>query len=184
MHCPLCASLQVRKKHAIGSGHAIYRCSRCQLEFLFPQLTDEDLKTLYAEDYYASWGLQGNKENESTRQMKLDTFHLRWKLIKQFCKTGKVLDVGCATGYFLELAQQEGFEAFGVEFSEYAAQKARQKFGTDNIFNGTLEQCEFTSNFFDVIAMSDLLEHVRDPASTILKAATLLKDNGVIMIMT
>jgi len=68
-------------------------------------------------------------------------------LIKQYRSTGKVLDIGCATGYFLEVAEEEGFEPFGVEYSAYAAEIAQNKFGVNNIFNGTLEQCNFPERY-------------------------------------
>jgi 2-polyprenyl-3-methyl-5-hydroxy-6-metoxy-1,4-benzoquinol methylase len=184
MQCPLCGSTSVRTKYSLDKEHSILFCSQCTLQYLSPQLSDEALQQLYSEKYYSSWGIKGQEENESTRQMKMATFSLRMNLIKQFRSSGKVLDIGCATGYFLEVAKEEGFEAYGVEYSAYAAQIAQNKFGVNNIFKGTLEQCNFPSKYFDVIAMSDLIEHVRDPIQTMSKAASLLKNDGVIMIMT
>jgi SAM-dependent methyltransferase len=159
-------------------------CRNCEIEFIFPQLNEDELKILYSENYYKSWGIAGNKENETTKEMKIATFELRLNLIQQFISTGKILDIGCATGYFLELASKKGFEPYGVEYSDYSASIAQNKFGQQNIFCGTLEQCHFQNNSFDVIAMSDLIEHVRNPIDTLTKASSLLKDNGVIMIMT
>lgn len=184
MHCPLCGATPVRIKYSIDTEHNIIYCSQCTVQFLSPQLSDEALQQLYSENYYSSWGIKGQEENDSTRQMKIATFSLRMDLIKQFRSGGKVLDIGCATGYFLELSTKEGFEPYGVEISAYAAQIAKSKFGAANIFVGTLEQCSFPNRYFDVIAMSDLIEHVRDPIQTLSKAASLLKDDGVILIMT
>jgi 2-polyprenyl-3-methyl-5-hydroxy-6-metoxy-1,4-benzoquinol methylase len=175
------------------------------VQFLSPQLSDAELGRLYSENYYAAWGIKGNAENETTRQMKMATFQLRLDTIRRFLRrpagmtisadpgrqpgpsasvaTSKILDVGCATGYFLELAQQQGFIPYGVEFSPYSAGIAKKKFGDDKIFEGTLEQ--FSANpSFQVIAMSDLIEHVRNPVATLTTAAQLLTDNGLIMIMT
>ena len=88
-----------------------------------------------------------------------------------------MLDVGCATGYFLEVAQRGGFDPYGVEFSEYAAGIAKEKFGKEKIFHGTLEQFHDATGrsgaaTFRAIAMSDLIEHVRIPSET-LTAATI-----------
>ena len=96
----------------------------------------------------------------------------------------RILDVGCATGYFLQLAAAEGFQPFGVEYSAYAAARARLLFGADAIFQGTLEQSTFPNASFAAIAMSDLLEHVRIPATTLTRAASLLTPGGVLLIMT
>lgn len=184
MNCPVCQSKKIKKKFNLTTEHQILSCLSCGLEFMFPQLNDEELKKLYSENYYQAWGIKGTEENDVTKAMKMATFQLRLNLIRKYISTGKVLDVGCATGYFLEVAKVNGFEPYGVEFSKYSAAIAKKKFGNTNVCLGTLEQCDFENKYFDVIAMSDLIEHVRIPAQTLSKAAALLKDDGVIMIMT
>lgn len=184
MNCTICQSKNVKTKFNLTSDHLVLWCLDCDVEFMFPQLNDDELLKLYSENYYQAWGIKGEEENETTKQMKIATFQLRLDLIKQFVRKGAVLDVGCATGYFLEAAKKIGFEPFGLEFSEFSSGIAKKKFGNANVFHGTLEQCDFTEKSFDVIAMSDLIEHVRVPVQTLTKAASLLKDDGVIMIMT
>jgi len=184
MDCIVCGSPQVEIKFDLMPERQILCCLKCGVEYLYPQLDDAELKKLYSENYYKAWGVQGTQENESTKQMKIATFELRLSLIRNYVTAGKVLDVGCATGYFLEAAKEKGFQPYGVEFSEYSSRIAKDKFGAENVFFGTLEQCSFPPKMFDVIAMSDLIEHVRIPAQTLSKAAELLKDDGVIMIMT
>jgi 2-polyprenyl-3-methyl-5-hydroxy-6-metoxy-1,4-benzoquinol methylase len=184
MNCSICASKQIEIKFNITPAWQVLHCNQCGVEFLFPQLNDEDLHKLYSENYYAAWGVQGTKENESTKQMKTATFLLRLSLIRKYVQHGKILDVGCATGYFLEAAQNMAFKPFGVELSDYSSRISKNKFGDETIFCGTLEQCTFPERMFNVIAMSDLIEHVRIPEKTLSRAAELLKDDGVIMIMT
>jgi 2-polyprenyl-3-methyl-5-hydroxy-6-metoxy-1,4-benzoquinol methylase len=184
MICTICESSSTNIKFTITGKHQLVSCNNCGIAFLHPQLSDMELKNLYTENYYKAWGISGDKENVTTKAMKMATFELRWKLIRQYASAGKILDVGCATGYFLELAKNKNFQPFGVEFSEYSANIAQKKFGEKNIFCGTLEQAPFAPNSFDAIAMSDLIEHVRNPIVTLSKAASLLKDDGIIMIMT
>ena len=184
MDCTICKSTEIEINFNLTEDRQILRCLNCGVEYLSPQLSDEQLKILYSENYYRAWGIQGEEENEITKEMKIATFQLRLNLIRQFVSSGKVLDVGCATGYFLEIAKTNNFEPHGVEFSEYSAAIAKKKFGDTNVFLGTLEQCNFENKSFDVIAMSDLIEHVRIPKQTLSKANELLKENGVIMIMT
>lgn len=184
MECPVCCSKQVEIKFNLTDEHQVLSCLACGVEFLFPQLSDEALKKLYSENYYQSWGIQDEQENESTKQMKIATFRLRLRLIKQFISSGKILDVGCATGYFLEAAKEENFQPYGVEFSEYSSALAKKKFGEQNIFCGTLEESNFAPQLFDAITMFDLIEHVRIPEQTLTKAAEMLKENGIIAIMT
>lgn len=184
MDCSICHSTQVEIKFNIDDKHQVLCCRNCGIEFLFPQLNDDDLEKLYTENYYHSWGIEDETENNVTQKMKMATFELRLNLIRQFVSCGKILDVGCATGYFLEVAKEKDFDPYGVEFSEFSASLAKKKFGANNVFCGILEQSPFEIKSFNVIAMSDLIEHVRIPAQTLSKAASLLKDNGVIMIMT
>lgn len=182
--CPLCGESRTRARFFVPGGGFLYRCRNCTVEFIHPQPDDEALKKLYSETYYAAWGLSGEQENESTRLMKRATFRLRLALIRRYISPGSILDVGCATGYFLQLAQEQGFLPFGVEFSAYAAARARLRFGPEAIFQGTLEESTFPKSSFAAIAMSDLLEHVRVPATTLKCAETLLNPDGVILIMT
>jgi len=168
----------------MGNERSMLRCAQCSTQFLFPQLSDEALQQLYAESYYAAWGLKGDADNEATRQMKLATFGRHLDRLAQLGKQGRLLDVGCATGYLLEASQARGWAPYGVEYAAWAAGIAQKKFGADAIFNGTLEQCPFPENFFDAIVMSDLIEHVRHPQETLLKASLLLKDEGLLLIVT
>ena len=184
MNCKVCGSEHRKLQNELFFERKIFSCKDCGVQYLDPQLNDEELKKLYAENYYHAWGVSGTSENQITRQMKRATFQLRMALIHQFVRFGKVLDVGCATGYFLEVAKEAGYEPFGVEFSNYSSQMAKRLFGDDSIFCGTLEQCDFPDLMFDVIAMSDFIEHVKDPIVTLTKASQLLKNDGVIMIMT
>lgn len=184
MECKVCGSGSITKRFSIFETRSICKCNGCMVEFLDPQLNDEELTKLYSETYYTPWGLAGSAENEALKRMKIATFNLRLDLVQTFVPKGKLLDVGCATGYLLEAAKEKGFDVYGVEFSEYSSQLAKQKFGNEKIHNGILETSPFATNFFDVITMFDLIEHVRIPQVVLEKAKSLLSDNGVIMIST
>jgi len=184
MVCPLCSSDSTQKRFSLTQENSIFCCKNCELEFLSPQLDDAVLKKLYSESYYTPWGLAGSSENEELKKMKIATFNLRLDLAKTIRSSGNLLDIGCATGYLLEAAKEKGFEPYGVEFSEYSASIANQKFGAERIFNGILEDSKFNSGFFDVISMFDLIEHVRIPQVILEKASSILNKDGVIIIST
>jgi 2-polyprenyl-3-methyl-5-hydroxy-6-metoxy-1,4-benzoquinol methylase len=181
MKCIICESEVIKIKDIKKN---IHHCLNCKTQFISPQPTDEQLDELYSENYYKSWGISGQSENEAVKRMKIDTFDLRLDLIQQYKRNGRILDVGCATGFFLEAAKSRYFDPYGVEFSSYSSEIAKNKFGDNHIFHGILEESNFPDKFFDVIAMSDLIEHVRDPREILKKAKNLLKDDGAIMIMT
>lgn len=159
----------------------LLKCS-CGLVFQSSIPSQEELESLYGESYYKSWGLDSDVD-EITRVMKRSTFRNRLSGIPDHLKKGRILDVGCATGYFLEEAQNIGLEPWGVEISPYSAAIARQKF-EDRIYEGTLETAGFPEGHFDVITLSDLLEHVTDPTLFLREVKRILAENGLLMIVT
>ena len=92
----------------------------------------------------------------------------------------KIIDVGCGVGYLLA-ALGEQWEKYGVEISEFAANKA-SKFG--EIYIGELEQQKFNSNYFDVVVVYHVIEHVKDPIGLIKEIHRILKDGGTLLLGT
>lgn len=183
--CPVCGGADFVPQHPIcaGSRYTLCRCASCTVEFTLPRPTLEDLKQIYAAAYYRSWGMEAG-ENDAVARMKKATFRLRLNDIAKLQPSGPVLDVGTASGFFLEEAQRAGYEPYGVELSDYSAALAAAKFGPERIHHGTLESCPFPEDFFAVIAMSDLLEHVIDPVDTLVRSRRLLREGGCICITT
>jgi 2-polyprenyl-3-methyl-5-hydroxy-6-metoxy-1,4-benzoquinol methylase len=183
--CPFCGWTDSRTlaRQVRASEHALRRCRECELEYLWPAPTWDEIQRIYTAGYYRSWGM-AEGETPEVAEMKKATFALRMEEISRYVRPGRVLDVGTASGFFLEVAEQFGFEPFGVELSEYSGALARRKFGEENIWIGTLETAPFERDSFQLIAMSDLLEHVPDPVRTLERARELLAPGGVLMVMT
>lgn len=184
MECHLCKSEIDNAKIFIDDKHTVYLCHNCDLELLYPQIGTAELDKLYSKEYYESWGLFDSSKEKSIKRMKSATFELCLDLIQRYITTGKILDIGCATGYFLECAQKRGFTPFGVEISGYSSKIAKDKFGELNIFQGNVDECSFDKKFFDVIVMIDFIEHTRNLITTLQSAKYLLKENGIIFIVT
>ena len=165
---------------------AFFRCAQCRLEFISPQPDDAALARIYGEHYYAAWGLA--RRQELVYQLKLGTFDLRLDLIAAgLPPRAKVLDLGCATGFFLDAARLRGLDAFGVEWSEFGASTAASRHGFDHVFRGEFADARFAAlphNRFDAIFMSDFIEHVRDPFSTLRLAFERLERGGFVVITT
>ena len=94
----------------------------------------------------------------------------------------KLLDVGAYIGVFLEVAQQSGWDATGVEPSEWAVREGRKR-GL-NLVEGTLDSAAIKSQTFDLITMWDVIEHVTDPKAELTKAFNLLNPGGTIVVHT
>ncbi|MCZ9886673.1 class I SAM-dependent methyltransferase [Brachyspira hyodysenteriae] len=155
------------------NNHDIIECPKCCFQFMDVLPTDEEIENIYKEEYFSSWSGEGDTEYVAI--MKKKSFSHILKGILKYVNKGNILDVGSATGFLLELAKEIGFEPYGIEFSEYASSIAKNKFGSDRIYNGVLETSNFQNNFFDLVTMCDVIEHVKDPIAALSKVNKLLK---------
>jgi SAM-dependent methyltransferase len=178
--CPLCGAPDVPFKFA-GHPLPIRECA-CGMVFLWPQPDEAHLREIYQPAYHRGWGI-GTDGEAALRGMKHRTFRRLLKSLSRVVATGRVLDVGCATGFFLEVAAEAGWDVYGVELSTYAAELARDKFG-DRVFSGTLEQAAYPDEFFDLVMLSDIIEHVPDPRSFLREVRRVLRPGGVVALVT
>lgn len=182
LRCPLCGGSEAPLLYPAGTL-PLRRCP-CGMVFLHPRPADGELHEIYQNDYYRSWGLTAaDGSGDSTRQMKQGTFSLRLKRLAGLMAPGRVLDVGCATGFFLEVAARAGWEVWGVELSSYAATEAQRQFG-ERVCNGTLEAARYPDASFDLVTLSDILEHIPSPREFLREVKRILAPGGRVMIVT
>jgi len=93
---------------------------------------------------------------------------------------GRILDIGCGMGDFLS-AVKENWDKYGLEVSKHAANEAK-KYGKISI--GSLEEVSYEDEYFDVIVMYHVIEHLKKPEDYITKARNILKPNGILIIGT
>ena len=160
-------------------GFTLVRCPGCGLVFQDPQPSDADLQRTYYHD------------SEWTRAQLVDPMRTilleraQWQ-VELLGKAGirgngqRLLDVGCAAGTFMTIAQQAGWQTTGVELGEATAQAARS--GGLEVRTGTLADAfgELEPGSFDLITFWDVLEHVRDPRDDLALARELLRPGGMI----
>ena len=116
-------------------------------------------------------------EAEAAGRAKTALRHLR--ILQRHQRPGRVLDVGCASGLFLNLAAGVGWAVEGVEPSETLYGNARTALaGVGRVHCGTLEQTDLPPGSFDAITVWDVLEHVVDPVGFLTRCKWLLTPNG------
>jgi SAM-dependent methyltransferase len=104
-----------------------------------------------------------------------------YRSIPAFIENGAILDVGSGLGTYLLLLKALGWRVHGIEPGRNAARYAKDHFGLD-VKSGYFEDAAFPENHFDVITMWHSLEHFSDPRSILLKANSLLKPGGVMLV--
>jgi len=97
--------------------------------------------------------------------------------------TGRLLDVGCATGNFLSLVKQRGWEIWGVEFNPTAAATAARRLNAE-VLAGDLVDLHLPGEYFDAVTLFHVIEHVLDPRRTVHMIREVLKRKGRLVLET
>jgi len=200
--CLICGSRDKRFKfiavdrlHALPGSFRVMRCRKCGALMLDPQPSMKDIGKYYPSEYhaYAHYDPGTKKEKFAISMYKLffkpggnplkKLLFLPFKHLLRgthIVPGGRILDVGCGSGAFLYKMQSAGMEAFGVELSPDGAREA-QRLGL-KVKCGTLEQQKYPSNYFDVITLNHVFEHVPSPMRTLRELKRILKPDGRIII--
>lgn len=96
---------------------------------------------------------------------------------------GKLLDVGCGGGRFLNRIKKRGWQVEGIDFDEQASKKVTTRYGIKTHV-GDLTQCALPADSFDVITMSQTIEHLYDPRATLRESLRILKPDGLLVMTT
>lgn len=162
-----------------GEKFELSQCRNCGLIYLNPRPTSDELSKYYPDEYEAYTDInqiiRGTKD-----QARGNTIAMHLNYIEQFCPTrGNVLDIGCATGNFLHLAQKRGWQVVGIEIMEKAAKIARQQYHL-NVITTDLQNSSLQDSTFNVITLWDVLEHLPDPIDSMKIVHHLLKPEGMV----
>lgn len=95
-------------------------------------------------------------------------------------KQKKLLDIGCGIGVLVDLAEEKGFEAMGIDVSKEAIRAARENFKGKFVV-GKFEKYRFREKF-DVIVLNHILEHISEPMEFLAKTKNLLTKKGIVVI--
>jgi SAM-dependent methyltransferase len=137
-----------------------------------PRPAIEHLQSRYDEEYYAPW-----RSNAAARRR-------MWRRRLRFLRgvrRGRLLDVGCAEGAFLDTARADGFAAFGTELSYHGAARTALRLGIP-VHCGELESARFAPGSFSAVTLWHVLEHVVEPGATLAEARRILEPGGRLVV--
>ena len=174
MKCNLCNCRKFSTLESDKDLFKVLKCTNCSLIFVHPHPLSSQLKDHYNEFYYTSWMKEQRKKRHKMWEKRLNK-------LQKFRPTGKILDVGCGDGLFLEIAKNKGWQISGTELSQFASEYASKAL-KKRIFNGELKEAKFSDNSFDVVTMWHVLEHVSDPKSYLREIHRILKPEGLLLL--
>ncbi len=190
----------------------LMKCPRCQLVWLNPQPIPDDVGKLYA-NYFTHQTFEAKKNSfagirKSVKESILRSSYgyqiygsnkvmgsvlsciaplreivgssVRWL---EAGENGRLLDVGCGNGRFLDQMRQLGWKVAGIEPDGEAVSVACEKFGLE-VFQGSLEKARFADGHFDAITMNHVIEHVPDPIELLKECRRVLKPGGKLVLVT
>ncbi len=182
--CDLCGSPD---RHDVHPDIDVVRCEGCGLVYVWRQPRAEDLAQIYGEHYFRSRESQelGYDDYEGERDQIGRTFERRLTEVERaFGRgSGRLLDVGCAMGFFLEVARARGWEVEGIDVSAHAAETARGQLGLA-VHTGTLADYPQAAERFDVVTAWDMIEHSLAPAADLARLAELVEVGGLLVLAT
>lgn len=200
----------LKQPDSIYFARDIVRCDKCGLLFVCPQPTEQELAELYNVELsetgrktkwnsekkeYEIIGFKNNgKIEDPTGKFEMndnDPVFSRWRrrvglIQKNFSKEGRVLDVGCNAGEFLYFAKKAGMSGAGIELSSSFANIAKIRTGFE-IYKGTLATFPGDGgrgDEFDVVALWDVIEHLKNPAEDLGLIRGLMRPGGVLCVST
>lgn len=181
-YCPLCGGQESRP--LIEKEGAVYvQCEECGLVYTDPAPGPEELRQVadeWARKHHAG---QHRMVWEGNRTLQEMIYGPRMWRIDQYRYSGRLLDVGCSTGEFLDFAANRGWEVKGCELAQHTAEIARRRCRCE-VRCATFEESGFEDGFFDVVTMWDVIEHLFDPGRALEEAWRVLRPGGLLAFIT
>jgi SAM-dependent methyltransferase len=187
--CPLC--------HAVAPGHyltctdhlvslkefELKRCSSCGFIFTSDPPGEKEIGGYYESDDYISHSDSGKTFLDKVyREVRKVMLIIKKKLVIRNIQkpAGKILDLGCGTGHFLDEMRRSGWETTGVEINKKAREHAASMFGLDVIHPDNIGA--LPSGQYDCITLWHVLEHFHKPFEYFTEIKRLLKPTGTVIV--
>lgn len=178
--CPLCGAAAAQP-HLVRHGYAIDRCGACGAVYVNPMPSDAALRAHYQQaEYFSGLAEQGYRDYADMRQALRPHFRRRLRVLGGRLAPGRLLDFGCAAGFFLEEARAAGWQIAGVELSADMAQRAAAALGVP--IATSLAAAD--PGPFDAITLWEVVEHLPRPLEVLADLRARLRPGGVLMLST
>ena len=193
--CGLCGCADKELRFEDGPFRVV-RCTGCELVYVTPRLEDASLiESVYDESYWSSAAAKehGYTDYRADAPLYKRTYRFRRAVVDRYLPGAtredgsprRVLDVGCAAGYFLSVMQESGWDVTGLEPSDAIRAAAAEELGEDHVRGGLLGiDDDLEPGSYDLVTFWDVIEHIPDPRAALVRAAELLAPGGKILVET
>ncbi len=184
--CPVCEGTSF-SKHSTVNDHMvsqedfdIVQCDQCSFLITSPRPADDMLGKYYeSEDYISHSNTKKTLFSRVYQVVRNKAVRDKRRWVEDVAAKGKLLDMGCGTGHFLNECRSNGWDVTGVEPSEVA--RANAKIEHDITPYPSLDNVD-SNQKVDAITMWHVLEHLPDPNAHLQKFNSLLKEGGALVI--
>lgn len=172
--CPVCVS-QVNNPFLLVKGFSTYKCSKCSFVYIYPRPSQMSLKKYYSNFDYKNISFVEKRIKEDSR--------ISLGFINPYKGSrNTLLDLGCGRGYFLLEAKSKGWKVKGVDVSSKEVEYATKRLHLNVVRSDIIKYKDI--NKYDLITLSQVIEHIRNPNELIKKTKSLLAKNGLLYIAT
>jgi len=185
--CPICKckessfvgfpEVNSKFSKAIRHDYKIVRCTKCKTYYVDPEidLSSEEWQILYDGEYFPRMSNWYEKNREKDRIARFNNLEIYVPVSEK-----KFLDVGCGEGNCLIEAIRRSWQTYGVDITDNRIPAAKNH--SIKFYQSDLINCHFPDNFFHIIYMDSVLEHVINPLEYLLEIKRILAKGGVVYI--
>lgn len=171
--CPLCGSNNRRAIFRKNGGTYVI-CEDCNMVYLNPVFGDEELQKYYEQNNTAQASAHISENDFYT-----EIYKQGLTSIGKFVTQGSVLDIGCSSGLFLDIARKSEWQTYGIELNKAEYKIAHER--GHEVWNCPIESLPANVKF-DVITMWDVFEHIKTGSALLAAIGQKLNPNGVVFL--
>lgn len=187
VQCNLCGADDAETLFEAGAAqiNRVVRCRRCSLMYSNPRLrpVDREIVQTYDRELTRKADSYDPGRYDKERVQVRDYEDTRAYLRSLHPDRGKLVEVGCGTGFLLKKFHEDGWDVLGIEPDEGLSDFVRERHGLTALPT-TLEEANIADASVDAVVMLHVIEHVPDPIGTLREIFRILKPGGHLVLET
>ena len=169
----------IKDVKATDKNYNVYFCLMCKVGVTIPFPSQNEVSALYSTGTYRS--ADGKRFVGLVETGVYLARQLRRKRIEKYKRIGRILDIGCGRGVFLNVMEKNGWTVAGTEYDRITAESIVKKYNI-NVVTGNPGGWGFPPGSFDVVTMNHVLEHMSDPKIMMDECSRILVKGGLLVV--